>query len=56
MFFGKEERKARHPYLVLTVGALAAIGAMSIISGCKCRIRSVVRGITCRGKGDAEAD
>ena len=46
MFFKKEERKARHPWLTLTVGALAAIGAMSIVSGVKCKMRSMLRGIT----------
>jgi len=45
--FMKSERKKRNPALIMTVGALAAIGAASIIRGGK----SLVRNIGCRVKG-----
>ena len=56
MFFGKEERKARHPWLTLTVGALAAVGAMSIVSGVKCKVKCVIRGIIHPKKKDCMTD
>ena len=35
MFFNKTERKKGHPALALTVGALAVVGAISIVNSSK---------------------
>ncbi|MBQ2793294.1 MAG: hypothetical protein IKL79_02070 [Clostridia bacterium] len=44
----KNERKKRNPTLVMTVGALAAVGAVSIIRGAKRMVKGAgerVRGL-----------
>ncbi len=44
----KNERKKRNPTLIMTVGALAAVGAVSIVRGAKRIVRNTgerVRGL-----------
>lgn len=48
MFF-KSEKRTRHPWLVLTVGALAAVGAISIMNSCKCKIHATFSKVGGRG-------
>lgn len=50
MFFGKSEKKRWHPGLVIAIGALAALGAFTVIergkcivSGMKDKMMSIVR-------------
>lgn len=52
----KHERKKRNPTLVMTVGALAAVGAVTIVRGAKRIVRCTgekVRGVL-RVRGDGE--
>lgn len=46
MFFKKTENKRSHPYVALTIGTLAMIGAFNVV---KCSKRTV-RCICCKAK------
>ena len=35
MIFGRNEHKRANPYVVLTIGALAMIGAVNVVKCCK---------------------
>jgi len=43
VFFRKNDKKRSHPFAILTVGALATVGAMSLISGCKCKMKDCLK-------------
>ena len=38
MFFGKSEKKRWHPCLVIAIGALAAIGTLTVVERGKCLV------------------
>lgn len=41
MIFGRNEHKRANPYVVLTVGALAMIGAINVVRCCKNTVKCV---------------
>lgn len=55
MFFGRSEQKRMNPYVAIAVGALAFVGAVSLVKGArgmirygcdkvKCMVRDVMHG------------
>ena len=48
----KNERKRKNPALVMTIGALAAVGAASIVRGAK----TLLHNMSCRMKGIVHSD
>ena len=59
MLFKKTDRKHLHPYVTLTVGALAVIGAVSVVKCAKSMMRCGCEKVSCMvkdmmGKGKNE--
>ncbi len=54
MLFRKSEHKSSHPYVAMTIGTLAMIGAFSVVRCGKRTVKCVCNKMTSMFKGDCK--
>ena len=56
MFFGKSEKKRWNPGLVIAIGALAAIGTLTVIDRGRCALESIKSKLSGMVRGECACD
>ena len=56
MLFRKTEHRRSHPYVALTIGTLAMIGAFSVVKCSKRTVRCAIDKMSCIIKGSDKCD
>ena len=56
MLFGKTEHRRSHPYIAITIGTLAMIGAFSVVRCTKRSVKTMCNKMTSMFKKDCECD